>query len=632
MRVVATAGHVDHGKSALLQRLTGMEPDRWEQERRRGLTIDLGFVWADLDDEDGQPLTVAFVDVPGHDQFVPNMLSGVGVVDRVLFVVAADDGWSAQSEEHLQIIELLERQLALVVITKADLAGEARTAETVELVRDRLASSSLAEAPVLAADSVSGRGLDQVAATLATRLRAAPGGDTTADPRLWVDRSFTVAGAGTVVTGLLETGTLERGQHVAVLGPGGGRGRSAGDGREGRVRGLQSLGREVEVARAGERVAVNLAGVGHERVGRGDVVVATEPDGTPRGLVSDRLDVTLRALPHASIIDRGAWHLHVGTASTTVRIRPLLGEIDESGFAQLHLDVGLPVRHGDRFVLRDVGRRHTAGGGVVLDAAPAPRPRGTEGRLAHALVLEDLAGADDLAARVATLVEAHGGVRALRPLRAGLGRELGEAATADGLVEVEGHLVRESLLATWIEAVAAAAAAAPSEHAVAAADLGAAAVAEGCPQRLASPVVERAVTDGWLVSHGGRYVHHEADASYLTARAERQRRLVVRIETDPWNPPDPDEAATEVGLPAFELRALLDDGELVSCGPLLFTAVTVERAIELLREGPGRDGAGFTAADAKEAWGTTRRAALPLLEHLRATRVTEFDGTEHRLR
>ena len=632
MRVVATAGHVDHGKSALLQALTGMEPDRWEQERRRGLTIDLGFVWADLDDEDGEPVTVAFVDVPGHDQFVPNMLSGVGVVDRVLFVVAADDGWSAQSEEHLQIVELLERQIALVVVTKADLAGEARTAETVATVRDRLASTSLGEAPVLVADSVSGRGLEEVAATLATRLREAPGGDTAADPRLWVDRSFTVAGAGTVVTGLLETGTLERGQRVAVLGPGGGRGRSGGGTREGRVRGLQGLGRDVEVARAGERVAVNLAGVAHDRVGRGDAVVGAEADGTPRGLVSDRLDVILRALDHATITDRGAWHLHLGTAATAVRIRPVLGEIEETGFAQLHLDVGLPVRHGDRFVLRDGGRRHTAGGGLVLDADPAPRPRGTEGRLAHALVLEDLAAADDLATRVAALVEAHGGVRPLRPLRAGLGRELGEDAAGDGLVEVDGYLVREPLLATWVEAVVAAAASASGEHAVAAADLGAAAVSAGCPQRLVTTVVERAVADGWLVSHGGRYVHHEADASYLAARAERQRRLVARIEADPWNPPDPDEAATEVGLPAFELRALLDDGELVACGPLVFTAATIERAIELLREGPGRDGAGFTAADAKEAWGTTRRAALPLLEHLRATRVTEFDGTEHRLR
>jgi selenocysteine-specific elongation factor len=631
MRVVATAGHVDHGKSALLQRLTGMEPDRWEQERRRGLTIDLGFVWADLDDEDGQPLTVAFVDVPGHDQFVPNMLSGVGVVDRVLFVVAADDGWSAQSEEHLQIIELLERQLALVVITKADLAGEARTAETVELVRDRLASSSLAEAPVLAADSVSGRGLDQVAATLATRCARARGRHD--------------GGPAAVGRPLVHGGRCgHRGHRPARdrhprAGPAR---RRAGPGwwprpvGRGRPRGSRAGAAEPRPRRRGR--PRRGAGRGQPRRCRPRAGGARRRrrrrragrHGTGAGQRPARRDpASVAAREHHR---PGAWHLHLGTASTTVRIRPVLGEIDESGFAQLHLDVGLPVRHGDRFVLRDVGRRHTAGGGVVLDAAPAPRPRGTEGRLAHALVLEDLAGADDLAARVATLVEAHGGVRALRPLRAGLGRELGEAATADGLVEVEGHLVRESLLATWIEAVAAAAAAAPSEHAVAAADLGAAAVAEGCPQRLASPVVERAVTDGWLVSHGGRYVHHEADASYLAARAERQRRLVARIETDPWNPPDPDEAATEVGLPAFELRALLDDGELVSCGPLLFTAVTVERAIELLREGPGRDGAGFTAADAKEAWGTTRRAALPLLEHLRATRVTEFDGTEHRLR
>ena len=640
MRVVATAGHVDHGKSALLQRLTGMEPDRWDEERRRGLTIDLGFVWADLDDGTGDPVTVAFVDVPGHEGFVPNMLSGVGVVDRVLFVVAADDGWSAQSEEHLQIVELLGLTAALVVVTKADLAGEAQTEATVDAVRARLAGTSLRDAPLVVADSVSSRGLDEVAATLVDRLRDAPGGDEATDPRLWVDRAFTVAGAGTVVTGLLETGTLETGMRVAVLGPDRRRrssqrprssGRGGGRHLDARVRGLQSLGEQVDSAGAGARVAVNLAGVAHDEVARGDALVATGPGGEVQGMSSDRLDVALQALPHATIGDRGAWHLHLGTASTTVRIRPVLGEIEPgaTGFAQLELDDALPVRADDRFVLREVGRRMTAGGGRVLDVDPAPRPRGTDGRLSHALALEAVAEADEAAARLGALVDAHGGVRAAGPLRAAVGRDLDPG---DDLVAVADHLVRPQLLDDWEEAVVAAAAAAPPEHAVAAAQLTAAADRQGCPPALTSVVLDRAVAAGSLTVHGGRYVHHGAEVAYLDARAARQRALVEQLEADPWNPPDADSAVAAAGIPAFEVQGLIDDGRLVSCGPLLLAAATVEEAVERLRQGPGRDGAGFTAADAKEAWGTTRRTALPLLEYLRSARITEFDGTEHRLR
>jgi selenocysteine-specific elongation factor len=638
MRVVATAGHVDHGKSTLLQRLTGMEPDRWEQERRRGLTIDLGFVWTDLTDADGRSVTVAFVDVPGHDQFIPNMLSGVGVVDQVLFVVAADDGWAAQSEEHLQIVELLGLHAALVVVTKVDLAGEARTADTVAAVEDRLAATSLADAPIVVADAVTGRGLDEVADVLARRLHEAPGGDEDADARLWVDRAFAVAGAGTVVTGLLDSGALEVGDKVAVLGPdrarapagSGARGAVRGRRLDGRVRGLQSLGTEVTLARAGERVAINLAGVGHDEVGRGDVVVSTDGRGRPRGVTRDRVDVEIRALPVEAIGDRGAWHLHLGTASTTVRVRPLLGEIaaGASGFAQLELAAALPVRQGDRFVLRDVGRRATAGGGRVLDVDPVARPRGTDGRLEHALLLEDLAGAATAEARLAALVAVHRGVLPTTTLRAAVGRSV---APAGDVVEVADHLVLAARLADWERAAVDVAAQAAPEHAVPVAELVMAAERLGCPSPVATAVVERVAAAGDLVAHDGRYVHPDAEADYLQARAERRRRLLEQLASDPWNPPDPETAATAAGIPGFELQALMDAGELVACGPLLFAASTVDEAVARLRAGPGRDGAGFTAADAKEAWGTTRRAALPLLEHLRATRVTEFDGTEHRL-
>jgi selenocysteine-specific elongation factor len=309
----------------------------------------------------------------------------------------------------------------------------------------------------------------------------------------------------------------------------------------------------------------------------------------------------------------------------------VLGEIPAggSGLAQLELEDALPARVGDRFVLRDVGRRLTAGGGRVLDVDPAPRPRGTEGRLTHALQLEAVAEAATDAERLVALVDAHGGVRERAPLRAAVGRPVDADAE---VVEVAGHLVRPERLADWAEAVVGAAAAADPEHAVAAAELVGAARRRGCPPTLTAPVLERAVAAGRLVGHGGRYVHHAADEAYLAARAQRQQRVLEQLGAEPFNPPDPGEVAAAAAIPSFELQALVEDGRLVACGPLLFPAEVVAEAVALLRDGPGRDRAGFTAAEARDAWGTTRRAAVPLLEHLRATRVTEFDGSVHRLR
>ncbi len=212
MQVIATAGHVDHGKSALLRALTAMEPDRWVEEQQRGLTIDLGFVWTDVaDGADGEnPLTVAFVDVPGHDDFLPNMLCGVGVVDQILFVVAADDGWSAQSQEHLEILDLLGRWCVAAVVTKADLAGPDRAAEVAQDVRQRLAETSLDGAPVVTVDALHQQGTEHLRGVIADRLRDRARGAPAppAATRLWIDRVFTVTGAGTVVTGMLESGRL----------------------------------------------------------------------------------------------------------------------------------------------------------------------------------------------------------------------------------------------------------------------------------------------------------------------------------------------------------------------------------------------------------------------------------------
>ncbi|MDP9023067.1 MAG: selenocysteine-specific translation elongation factor, partial [Actinomycetota bacterium] len=324
MHVVATAGHVDHGKSTLLRALTTMEPDRWEEERRRGLTIDLGFVWTNLDVPDGDArLTVAFVDVPGHERFIANMLAGAGAVQLALFVVAADDGWSAQSQEHLDILDLLGVRAAVVAVTKADLAGDERAATVAADVGRRLAATSLAGAPVVVVDAITGRGVPELRATLARRLAQTPAAGDVGRPRLWVDRSFTITGAGTVATGTLVDGWLRVGQEL-ILSP---------DGRTVRVRGLQSLGADVDAAAPGSRVAVNLSGVDREEVARGDALVGlTTGDGRPapartvRGAwrATATLDAWVRALPGQEVGRTGAWHLHAGSAEVIATIHPLL--------------------------------------------------------------------------------------------------------------------------------------------------------------------------------------------------------------------------------------------------------------------------------------------------------------------
>ncbi len=628
MHVVATAGHVDHGKSALLRALTTMEPDRWDEERRRGLTIDLGFVWTDLpvepptdqpSDTTADVLTVAFVDVPGHDGFLPNMLCGVGVVEDVLFVVAADDGWSAQSEEHLEILSLLDRRCVAAVVTKASLAGPDRTAEVIEDVRQHLAPTSLGDAPVVAVDSLTGEGIDELRTVLVDRLRDPPAEeqDHAADAtRLWIDRAFTIRGAGTVVTGMLEAGTLRVGQEIAVV----------PRGHTGRIRGLQALEQPIDRATAPMRVAVNLTGIEHGDLNRGDVLV--DRGQRSRDAPSDALDVQLQALPQAAIGRRGAWHLHVGTAVSEVQVLPLLEDLEPgtSGPVRLELATPLSVRAGDRFVLRDAGRHHTAGGGVVLDPAPDRRQRGTERRLTHALVLEELAEAADPHIRTRSLVDAHGGVRARSQVTAVLGTE---AVDADHLTVIGDHLVRPDRLAPWTEAAVSHAAQAPADRALDPSDLFPVARAAGCPPPLTTGLIDHLVGTGALRRVAGRIVHPDHAERYLVARAGRRTRFVDALREAWLEPPDPTTLAEELRVPSFEVQAMIDDGAVVACGPLLFVPDAIDAAIAGLRAGPGQDGAAFSASAARQAWGTNRRCAMPLLDHLRAIGATSFDGDHH---
>ncbi|MGH2654477.1 MAG: selenocysteine-specific translation elongation factor, partial [Actinomycetota bacterium] len=360
LQVVATAGHVDHGKSSLIVRLTGIDPDRWEEEKRRGLTIDLGFAWGTL--PSGRE--IGFVDVPGHERFVRNMLAGVGPVRLVLFVVAADEGWKPQSEEHLAIVDVLGAEGGVVALTKGDLVTGDTLAGREAEVRDRLAGTVLEGSPLVACSAVTGHGLDALRAALDDMVAAAPAPEDRGRPRIAIDRSFTIRGAGTVVTGTLTGGTLAVGEEARVY----------PEGHPVRIRSLQTHRRAVDVARPVSRVAANLAGVPTDAASRGDVLARTG-QWRPAAVVEARVR-PVRGLAHP-LTARGAYKLYVGSAERDARMR-LYGARElspgDSGFARIRLSRPVVVETGDRFVLREAGRRETVAGGVILDADPPARP------------------------------------------------------------------------------------------------------------------------------------------------------------------------------------------------------------------------------------------------------------------
>lgn len=366
MHVVATAGHVDHGKSTLVQALTGTDPDRLAEEQRRGLTIELGYAWTswpDLGDGDGGD--VAFVDVPGHERFLTTMLAGVGPVPATLLVVAADDPWMPQAAEHLAALDALGVRHGVVAVTRSDLAdpGPAAARAAAEVSR-----TSLAGAPVVTVSGRTGAGLDDLRAALTAMLAAVPTPDVDADVRLWVDRRFTVRGAGTVVTATLPAGTVRVGDTLA-------------DGeRLVRVRGLQALGRDAQAVSGTARVALNLTG---DVAGLGRGTVLTTPGAWHH---TEVVDVRLRPGPGEGGPPLEP-QLHVGAADVAVRHRPL-GAADH-GIARLTLERSLPLRVGDRMLLRDPGRRRLWRVDVLDPDPPRLRRRGAADRRAT-----QLAGAD----------------------------------------------------------------------------------------------------------------------------------------------------------------------------------------------------------------------------------------------
>lgn len=561
MRVVATAGHVDHGKSSLVLALTGTDPDRFAEEKRRGLTIDLGFAHTALDDPaGGSAEEISFVDVPGHVRFLRNMLAGVGAVDACLFVVAATEGWKPQSEEHLRILELLGQRHGLVVLTKRDLVDdEWLELQTLEVL-DHLAGTFLADAPVVAVSAHTGEGLDELRAELlALARRSAPSADRSR-PRLWVDRSFAARGSGTVVTGTLTGGPLTEDQRLDILPAG----------RDARVRSLQRHGRGEPTVAPGNRVAVNLSGVEHQHVQRGDALVVAS-QWRPARRVDARLDV-LASLDH-EVSRRGAYVAYVGSGEWPVKVRILGPDAilpGDHGLVRLHFPQALPLMRGDRFVLRESGRNETVGGGEVLDVAPVlpaskARPDGT----------------------VATLVAERGWVRA----------EDLEAWTGE---RVEPDLDR------WIVAPAARAALEEGlrRRIEGAGDLGLDVAALDARERAVLATFDDVRVDG------GRAMPAAAVDPFA------DHPVLELLRNGGVAPPEP------TGADRATLRELIRRGKLVERDGIVFHADAIDTAALTVARLLAADPDGVTMSQIREALGVSRKYALPLVNELDARGVT----------
>jgi selenocysteine-specific elongation factor len=616
LHVVATAGHVDHGKSALILRLTGVDPDRWAEEKRRGLTIDLGFAWTVL--PSGRE--VGFVDVPGHERFVRNMLAGVGPVRLVLFVVAADEGWKPQSEEHLQIIDALGAGGAVVALTKRDLVDDLTARRRLAEVRERLNGTRLEGAAVVEVSSHTGAGIDELREALDRMIDGAPAAATDRRARLFVDRVFTIRGAGTVVTGTLTGGSLSIGQEAELL----------PTGQRARVRGLQTHKRSLERADPVSRVAVNLSGLERSASERGDIL--TLPGDWRGTTLFDGSIRTVRGLAHP-LTARGAFKLYAGSAERNARLT--FYDTDgiapgEQAFVRIRFSRPLVLEPGDGFVLREAGRRETVAGGTVLDPFPPPPPAtNADWRLAKRVG----ATPDELAYRVTA---DHGLIRRsdVRIMSGGSP----EGAIARGAVDLGPWLANRGLVDPQTELLVGEVRAYhelhPLQPGMPVADARARIldVLPRGPERsldYADAVIERTVRMGALARAGAslRLPGRETGPS---DRPE-VRALVEAVRSGEPAPPTVKELIL-LGHPLEVIRAACADGQLVRISPdLVVTPGFLSKAEETVRS-LGANGAGVSVSAFREGLETSRKYALPILEHFDQRGITRRQGDARSVR
>ena len=624
MYVVGTAGHVDHGKSALVQALSGIDPDRLQEEKDRGMTIDLGFAWLEL--PGGTEISI--VDVPGHERFIKNMLAGVGGIDLALLVVAADEGVMPQTREHLAILDLLGVQRGILVVTKSDLVDEDWLELVGAEVEEAVQGTTLEGSPLATCSAVTREGLDELLALIEARLsQTAPKRDL-GRPRLPIDRVFTIAGHGTVVTGTLIDGAFRTGQEVEVV-PAiiGGHVTAL----RSRIRGIQTHRSRVEEALPGTRTAANLANLEPDELWRGQVVT------TPGWLQpSIAVDVRLRALESLTRPLRHNLNVtfHSLASEAPARLRLLeLDELEPGGetWAQVRLFKPLALLKGDRFIIRDAN--DTLGGGTIVQTQARRHPRRRESVIAALERQQSGDPAETVYAAIAAAEPAE--------LRAALARtDLGpdEAADAIGRLIAEGRIVvlgdaggRHAYTATGFERLRAKASDAVNayvkEHPLRR-GLGREELRSrlDLSQRLFGPVLDTIVGRGDLIDTGSVV----APAGWEPALSPQQRAaadaFVASLRANPFAPP------TDQRPPDDVVAYLVDSGEVVDCGnATVFAAEAFEemagRVVRLAQE-KGT----ITMAEVRDLLGSSRRYVQPFLEELDRRRITIRRGDERVLR
>jgi selenocysteine-specific elongation factor len=589
MPIIGTAGHVDHGKSTLVQALTGRDPDRWAEEKERGLTIDLGFAWTRLGDE-----VVGFVDVPGHERFIKNMLAGVGGLDVALFVVAADEGWMPQSEEHLAVLDLLEVGHGVIALTRVDLADseliELSTIDIAEHVEGTVAESW----PVVEVSATTGAGMDELVASLVDALAEAGAPPNLGRPRMWIDRAFAISGAGVVVTGTLVDGSISVGDRLQCF-PGG----------TVRLRSLQSHETDHDTLGPGTRTAANLVGIDRSDLDRGTLLAPADSIG-----MTNRFLALLKFPPRSEdeISDRGAYHVHLGTMTVPARIRILKGHTLPAVIVTTTSPV--PLTMGDRFILRDTGRRHIVAGGTVLDPLPKPRPSPQDVASLSSVVLGSPSDRAD------ALVAAHGSIGVEDARRSsGGGAPSSVVAIGSTYLSPVAFKQRGRELETSVEEY-------HDEYPL----------RSGLPKSEASSrlggstdLVTKLVNAAPDLVEEGPVIRRRAFAPELTvAETEAWDAARLVLAGDLAVP-----RASTLGISDEVLHALIRRGDLVRIADdLILLPGQVEAITSRLSSLPD----GFTVAAFRDEFGLARRHAVPLLEWLDAEGRTRRDGNGRSIR
>ena len=620
MHVIGTAGHVDHGKSALVRSLTGIDPDRLLGEKERGMTIDLGFAWLQLPSGN----EVSIIDVPGHERFINNMLAGVGGIDLALLVVAADDSVMPQTREHLAILDLLQIKRGLVAITKRDLVDQDWLDLVAADIEDLLAGTVLEGSPIVSVSAITGEGLPELVATIDNLLQETTSKQDLGRPRLPIDRSFTISGFGTVVTGTLIDGTLNTGQEVELV----------ISRKQARVRGLQTHRNKLEQATPGTRVAANLTGVPHEEIGRGEVLTTADwlrP--------TTAIDVHLRIIPDAPHPVRHNLFvtLHTGSSEAIARVRLLERERVEPGettWAQLKLSTPLAVVKGDYFVIRS--NLATLGGGNVVD--PYPRRH----RRNHLPVLERLAVMEEGSDREVLLKTIE--MSEPSPFRSLVNRaNLQPAAARSELAAMasEGLIVPLGRTAIGPGSYIYTAAGWVSVASKVSDSLGAYhrqfPLRKGAPKeelrsrltmapQVFNSVLPRLIEDDVAVEEGALVRLPDHQPGFTETQRQLAEEYLRRLESDPYSPPTDSPVDPEI------LSLLADEGKVVKVSEtVVFSASAYQDMVTKISAYIHERGE-ITVADVRDLFDNSRKYALAIMDYLDHQRITRRVGDSRVLR